>query len=133
PLPPFELSSFSRDQPGHFKPPQDCEFIVETATADETQSWQLYHFRKGDLQQTRTLAVGAVVTLRAAVESLKEDIRDLKQDRKTADFAYFDCYACHHDLKSPSWRQERGYVGVPGRPQIRAAAVPLLTIVLRHA
>jgi hypothetical protein len=35
------------------------------------------------------------------------------------DFARFDCYACHHDLKVPSWRQERGYGGrTPGRPPV---------------
>ncbi|MCI0462866.1 MAG: cytochrome c family protein [Gemmataceae bacterium] len=31
--------------------------------------------------------------------------------------AQSDCFACHHDLTSKSWRQERGYVGRPGRPQ----------------
>jgi hypothetical protein len=25
------------------------------------------------------------------------------------EFAEMDCFACHHDLKSPSWRQQRGY------------------------
>src|SRR5262249_37738693 len=30
-----------------------------------------------------------------------------------------DCYACHHELQRPSWRQVRGFNGRPGRPQIR--------------
>jgi hypothetical protein len=30
-----------------------------------------------------------------------------------------DCYACHHELKSKSWRQIRGYPGKPGRPQLQ--------------
>jgi hypothetical protein len=31
--------------------------------------------------------------------------------------AQSDCYACHHELKSSSWRQRRGYDGgKPGRP-----------------
>jgi hypothetical protein len=34
--------------------------------------------------------------------------------------AQADCYACHHDLKSPSWRQERGFPGKPGRPPCQA-------------
>ncbi|GIW80034.1 MAG: hypothetical protein KatS3mg105_1841 [Gemmatales bacterium] len=44
--------------------------------------------------------------------------------------AHSDCYACHHELVRPSWRQERGYGttlldgrhihGIPGRPQMRA-------------
>jgi hypothetical protein len=35
--------------------------------------------------------------------------------------AQSDCYACHHELKSKSWRQLRGYDGgVPGRPPVLA-------------
>jgi hypothetical protein len=33
--------------------------------------------------------------------------------------AQADCYACHHELKSKSWRQVRGYPGKPGRPQLQ--------------
>jgi len=33
--------------------------------------------------------------------------------------AQADCYACHHELKSASWRQVRGYKGRPGRPQLQ--------------
>ena len=40
--------------------------------------------------------------------------------------AQADCYACHHDLKSKSWRQQRGYVGKPGRPQLQSWPFALL-------
>lgn len=33
--------------------------------------------------------------------------------------AQTDCFSCHHDLKSKAWRQLRGYMGKPGRPQIQ--------------
>jgi uncharacterized membrane protein len=33
--------------------------------------------------------------------------------------AQADCYGCHHELKSKSWRQVRGYAGKPGRPQLQ--------------
>src|SRR5207253_3886073 len=49
-------------------------------------------------------------------------------DDRVLDLAAFDCYACHHDLKTPSWRQARGYTGKPGRPQFRpwpTALIPL--------
>ncbi len=29
-----------------------------------------------------------------------------------------DCYACHHELQSESWRQKRHYTGKLGRPQL---------------
>lgn len=35
------------------------------------------------------------------------------------DFAVFDCDACHHELRSPSWRSSRREGGTPGRPEYR--------------
>lgn len=32
------------------------------------------------------------------------------------EFSQFACYACHHELRSPSWRQERGFRTIAGRP-----------------
>jgi hypothetical protein len=49
------------------------------------------------------------------------------------DFAHFDCYACHHDLRVDSDRQKRGYDGVPGRPRMKPTATALLDAVLEHA
>src|ERR1700730_10079230 len=49
-------------------------------------------------------------------------------EKRALDLANFDCYACHHDLKSPSWRQQRGYVGKPGRPQMRPWPVCLAKV-----
>jgi hypothetical protein len=40
----------------------------------------------------------------------------LEDTKKLPDFAVFDCYACHHDLKSPAWRQQRKDVKRSGRP-----------------
>jgi hypothetical protein len=35
--------------------------------------------------------------------------------RPWPEFAEYDCFACHHDLRADSWRQKRGYHGrVPG-------------------
>ncbi|HEV3166722.1 MAG TPA: hypothetical protein VGZ22_22035, partial [Isosphaeraceae bacterium] len=31
------------------------------------------------------------------------------------DFARFDCYACHHELRPKGWRPQRGFPGTPGR------------------
>ena len=42
--------------------------------------------------------------------------------------AQSDCIACHHDLKSPSWRQLRGYAGRPGRPQFQPWPFALASI-----
>jgi hypothetical protein len=44
--------------------------------------------------------------------------------------AQSDCFACHHDLKSKSWRQLRGYAGKPGRPQFPSWPFALAPIAL---
>jgi hypothetical protein len=44
--------------------------------------------------------------------------------------AQSDCFACHHDLKSKSWRQLRGYQGKPGRPQLQPWPMVLLKLAL---
>jgi hypothetical protein len=49
------------------------------------------------------------------------------------ELAQFDCYACHHDLKSPSWRQQRGYKGKPGRPDMRPWPLALAQLGVLHA
>jgi hypothetical protein len=57
--------------------------------------------------------------------------------------AHSDCYACHHDLQYPGYRQKRGY-GIrlpeggwipttPGRPQVRSWPLALLGPQLRFA
>jgi hypothetical protein len=45
----------------------------------------------------------------------------------------YDCYACHHDLKSDSWRLERPSSGVPGRPGARTWSTTLLPVMIAHA
>src|SRR5262249_23567720 len=56
-----------------------------------------------------------------AVE-LRESMRQLSRRTQSEsgngwpDFADFECSACHHDLVTPSSRQERGYIGRAGAP-----------------
>jgi hypothetical protein len=39
-------------------------------------------------------------------------------ERAWPEFASLDCYACHHSLREPSWRQARDYSGTPGYPTL---------------
>lgn len=66
--------------------------------------------------EARTWERGQVVTAQAALELLAARAREAAQDqtdssKKTAgrawpEFAEYDCFACHHDLAVPSWRQQ---------------------------
>lgn len=135
PLPSIEVMAFSRDEPMHYKLAKDLPELVRLAAADPDKTWKNFHFRGADVesQVTRQTAVGAVMSLRAAAKLLAERASALDPSKEALDLAHFDCYACHHDLQSPSWRQARGYVGVPGRPQIRPGVALFAKLVAEHA
>jgi len=129
PLPPLEVMTFSRDQPMHYKWPKDLPYFQ---TLDPKTTWELFHYRKGESQPARLVAVGAVTTFRAAVRVLAQAAEEAHARAGLLDFAHFDCAACHHDLKLPSWRQQRGYPGAPGRPVPNTGPLALLRVVLAH-
>jgi hypothetical protein len=55
--------------------------------------------------------------MRLYAAEAREEMLVKEPETQWPDFARFDCYACHHDLKVPSWRQMRGFAGrAPGRP-----------------
>ena len=117
PLPAFELVTFSRDQPAHYHTPTNK--ALDSLSPESAK--KLYHYSSTDIElnEARNLAHGAVGTLKAysdliATAAAKAGPNDV------LDFALFDCYACHHELKIPSYRQTRGYKGAPGRPSLPA-------------
>ena len=65
--------------------------------------------------EVRTWALGQVIGAQKELELLSVRAADLK--RPWPEFAEYDCFACHHDLKSKSWRTEAGYPNRrPGTP-----------------
>lgn len=135
PLLPFEAMSFSRDQKMHYKLSKDLPYLRDLAKQDQEKCWRLFHFRGEDVesQVARQVAVGAVMNLRATAKMLADKAAVIDPNKETLDLAHFDCYACHHDLQSPSWRQARGYIGVSGRPQIRPGVALFAKLVADHA
>jgi hypothetical protein len=123
PLPPLETMTFSRDQPMHAKLPRDLPYFQ---TLDADAAWKLFHYRKGESEPARVAAVGAAVGFREAMKSLAHAADAAQAEGRMLDFALFDCAACHHDLIAPSWRQERGFAGTPGRPLPRTGPTTLL-------
>jgi hypothetical protein len=64
--------------------------------------------------QARVWAIGQAVSAQAALELLQARAEAAAQARGAEtrpwpEFAEYDCYACHHDLAHPSWRQQREY------------------------
>jgi hypothetical protein len=72
-----------------------------------------------DQSPAQVWAVGQVCSTEAALKLLADraDAKDLqlgdranpKNDRPWPEVAEYGCFACHHDLSEPSWRQKRGY------------------------
>ncbi|HEV3385538.1 MAG TPA: multiheme c-type cytochrome, partial [Gemmata sp.] len=148
PLPPFELATFLECQPKHWGYPLNpaLKFFTDTgfqeyageefAKAHANWRWELYRFHseEQEISLVRSLAAGAVASLLAEMRMIAlEAAHVVKGQGGGVDFARFDCYACHHDLKSPSDRQARGYGGPPGRPPIKAWVAALPGVVVDHA
>jgi hypothetical protein len=125
PLPGFEAATFSDQMPRHW------QYLREKPP--EVQQLLRYD---GKLERTHLVLVSAAVSFREAMKltaaEAAECARAEPDTPKALDLANFDCYACHHDLKSPSWRQTRGYVGKPGRPQPRLWPTTLVKLLLAY-
>jgi hypothetical protein len=130
PLPGIEMATFSDAMPRHWK------YLSEKSPP--VQKLLGYDPAKGDLEKTQLVVIAALVSLRESMNLLAAQAAanppPLEKggqggvDQTWPELAQFDCYACHHDLKSKSWRQKRGFAGKPGRPDMRAwptALVPL--------
>ncbi len=81
----------------------------------------------------RAWEIGQVVGARAAVDLLESRAREAGPSRSLPpEFAEYDCFACHHDLRAPSWRQERGYDGrTPGLPAWGTWSLPMAAILAK--
>ena len=109
PLPPFEVVTFAHDAPRHYHTHRENKAL---AAMPAEAAWKNFHFRTpadkehpdGACPEARAFALGAVAGFDATMKLLADDAADTPKDQ-LLDFAHFDCYACHHDLKVPSWRQ----------------------------
>ncbi len=137
PLPGIEVATFCEAMPRHW------ETLKEKVTKrpEHKDFHRRIHGFDADgeeLAAARLLSVSSVVAFRTSTQLVHELAGGAaKREGKEAswpELAAFDCYACHHDLKSESWRQLRG-PGRPGRPQLRAwptALAETVTRALRH-
>ena len=134
PLPGFELETFVAQMPRHWaeltsKDPKVQEHFVKH-TSDPLYQEKTY--KKDSLHRTRSLLAGAAAAageyLRLTAQLADENVKG----REWPELAVFDCYACHHELKSAGWRQARKPpLGVPGRPALQDWPFVLARIALK--
>ncbi|MFM8272133.1 MAG: multiheme c-type cytochrome [Gemmata sp.] len=135
PLPPLDLMAYAREQPRHWGFAHEMPYITKMAKdpINADRAYALYHYREGESFVARRFAESALAALGATANLGAQLADDAKAKNDGLDFAAFDCYSCHHNLKYPSERQDRGYVGRPGRPLYRPAAFALARLVVDHA
>ncbi len=130
PLPSFELVTYTDAMPRHWETMKEKYTRVPSAKATYDK---VYHLGEDAGQQRlRLLLTSAVVSLRNSAQLIAAYAKADKPggERDWPEFALYDCYACHHDLKSDSWRQKRGYAGKPGRPQMTEWPLALVPLVI---
>lgn len=125
PLPGIEVATFSEQEPRHWRHLRDVPFLQKA----KPEIQKLYRFDTAPCEQTRLVLLGGLISLQSSMELLA---RQAESKNAWPELANFDCSACHHDLKLPSWRQKRGYPGIPGRPQMRDWPTALVKVALRY-
>ena len=93
-------------------------FEFANQQAKQPKHWPVAadHARNLDYE-VRAWALGQAVGTRASLELLEARARradDAKEPGPWPEFAEYDCYSCHHSLKTPSGRQEAARSGGRG-------------------
>jgi hypothetical protein len=88
-----------------------------------------YDYDDAAFEQTKLVVLSAPILLREAMALLEQQARG----EGWPEYAQFECYACHHELKVPGWRQQIGYAGKPGRPRVRPWPEALVMVSARLA
>src|SRR5262249_11260944 len=102
PLPAFEVAAFSSQMPPHWQPLAEQKPTVQ----------ELLGFAPDAVafEGSRLALAGSIAARESYLRLLTgQASQHLLSSAEALDWALFDCFACHHDLKTPSWRQERGY------------------------
>ncbi len=110
PLPSVEVATFANSIPRHW--------WLHAERKDEIKL--NLGFEEGQLEQTKLAIVGAAVALRTTLKLIADEAKVPANHgvpgQGWPDYARFDCWSCHHDLKRDGWRQARGFEqGPPGR------------------
>lgn len=113
PLPSFEIEAFAENMPRHWRFPHQKTGVPaeQRGTSGVAQD---------EFPRTRRVVIGGLTALESSLKLLANWSTIKAEQNAWPEFSEFDCAACHHDLRTPSWRQERGYGRLmPGRPRLR--------------
>ncbi|HJT31764.1 MAG TPA: multiheme c-type cytochrome, partial [Pirellulales bacterium] len=131
PLPGFEIETFAREMPPHWRTLAD----KPAAARDDPRIREALHEKPDEVHAARSVVVGGVMSLAESVRLLSEQAA-AAEPGEWPDFAMFDCQMCHHELATPSWRQQRLASDAgrarPGQPRMRAWPSVLVELGIDH-
>jgi len=125
PLPGIEVETHLRVIPHHWR----------NLGEKKPEIQRLLRYNPQEKLSTKSVILGGVLVYRDWLNLLAAN-SPAKVQAGWTDFALYDCYGCHHDLKfdarAISWRQERGYVGTAGRPPLADWPQALVKLAIFH-
>ncbi len=131
PLPGFEIETFAREMPPHWRPLADKPAFIR----DDPRILEAIHEKPDEVHAARSVVMGGVMSLAESVRLLSEQAAAIEPGQ-WPDFAMFDCQMCHHELQSPSWRQRRladdRPVPRPSQPRMRQWPTVLVELGIGH-
>jgi len=92
------------------------QFELENYTATMPPHWN------GGSEGARAWAVGEILAFDRALGNIER--------HAVSDDSDFACIDCHHNLANGMWRQERGWAGRPGVPQLNLEHWPAVRAIL---
>lgn len=111
----FDMEAFADKMPRHWEYQEEKEKRLDIPA-------QPFRF-----ERTRGVLVASVIGLQASV--------DLADDSQTnwPELARLECYSCHHQLQTPSWRQESHVERLAGRPRLELGCLPIVRVAAQIA
>lgn len=139
PLPAVEIETFLDRMPRHWRLDSErkSEAVAQTDPKKRAAVEKILELNGYQpFARSQAALLEGLVALRASIKLLADQADpsllphgDSNPHLGLAEFALYDCAACHHELKVPSDRQTRGYFGAaPGRPPLKYWSLPLARV-----
>lgn len=121
PLPSIELNAFIGQMPAHWN---SISHKKDFTHRDRYLELNRYVQDIGKLDQ---LVLNALIAYRSSLQ-LIVSISGKGEAYAWPELGVYDCYGCHHELKSPSWRGQTLTGLAPGRPQFHLWPTTLIAL-----
>ncbi len=140
PLPGFEVETFVAQMPNHWRSFAEKSDKVREQFLKNSKDglYSAAAYKQADLHRTKSMLIGALVSfseyMNLTAQLTDDTVASPVEKPRWPELAQFECYACHHDLRTPAWRQSRKPpVGTPGRPPLREWTTALVKLAVQVA